>query len=99
MNALIPTTRPSTSTSGPPLLPGLIGVSVWMYTCGSSEFSCRATELMTPMVSELSIPAQNHTRPGALFARQGADPSPFRVFLERVTRRVHLNYALAHLLG
>ena len=48
---------------------------------------------------DVSIPAQNHTRPAALFARQGADPSPFRVFLERVTRRVHLNYGLAHLLG
>ena len=30
MNVSIPTRRPSTSTSGPPLLPGLMGASVWM---------------------------------------------------------------------
>ena len=27
---LMPTTRPSRSKSGPPLLPGLIATSVWM---------------------------------------------------------------------
>jgi hypothetical protein len=30
IKVLIPTTRPLASTKGPPLLPGLIGASVWM---------------------------------------------------------------------
>jgi hypothetical protein len=30
MKVLMPITLPSASTSGPPLLPGLIGASVWI---------------------------------------------------------------------
>jgi hypothetical protein len=30
MSVLMPTTRPSAFTSGPPLLPGLMDASVWM---------------------------------------------------------------------
>ena len=45
------------STSAPPLLPGLIGASVWMKTTGDSGLAWRATELMTPMVTEVSRPS------------------------------------------
>ena len=54
---LIPTTLPSISTSGPPLFPGFSAASVWMYTMGSSEPSCRATELTTPILTELRSPS------------------------------------------
>src|ERR1700687_2874680 len=56
IKVLRPTTLPSTSTSGPPLFPGFIGASVWIYTMGSSGSGCRATELTTPIVTEISQP-------------------------------------------
>ena len=34
-----------------------MGASVWMYTIMSSGWSARATELTTPMLTELSRPS------------------------------------------
>ena len=53
INVFSPTISPFVLTSGPPLLPGLIAVSVWMYSMGLSGSSWRATELTTPIVTEL----------------------------------------------
>ena len=54
---LIPTTSPSESTTGPPLLPGLMDASVCKYTIGSSALNWRAVELTTPIETELSSPS------------------------------------------
>ena len=54
MKVLIPTSWPSAFTSGPPLLPGLMGASVCTYAMTSSGLICRATELTTPMLTEFS---------------------------------------------
>jgi hypothetical protein len=56
---LMPTTRPSMSTSGPPELPGLIAASVCsaLSTVGvlapvsSPTFTARSTALMMPVVT------------------------------------------------
>ena len=56
-NVLMPTMRPRRSTSGPPLLPGLIEASVWTYTIGDSGASCRATELTIPSDTVFSSPS------------------------------------------
>ena len=56
MKVLIPTTRPSTSTSGPPLLAGLIDASVWTYTTGSSGRIYRAAALTTARLTEFASP-------------------------------------------
>ena len=48
---------PSRSISGPPLLPGLIAASVWMYTIGFSGSGWRATELTNPNETEFSSPS------------------------------------------
>src|SRR5664280_573824 len=53
---LMPTTRPLTSTSGPPELPGLIGASVCTYASMSSGWSWRATALITPIVTVFPRP-------------------------------------------
>jgi hypothetical protein len=52
-----PTTAPVTSTNGPPLLPGLMAVSVCRYTIGLSGSGCRIAELITPIDTELCKPS------------------------------------------
>src|SRR6266540_3649922 len=56
MKAFTPTTWPSTSTRGPPLLPGLMGASVWMTSIGVPSSACRAGALITPIVTVLARP-------------------------------------------
>ena len=56
MKVLIPTTSPSAFTRGPPLLPGLIGASVWMKSMGASISVWRAVALMMPKVTVLARP-------------------------------------------
>jgi len=58
MAALMPTTRPSMFSRGPPLLPGLMAASVWS---SPSKFTSSAWMLlflaeMTPAVTECSKP-------------------------------------------
>ena len=59
LSVLTPITRPRASTSGPPLLPGLIEASVWMKSWYRGVWppinrSPRPLALTTPTVSELS---------------------------------------------
>ncbi len=60
MKVLMPTSTPSAFTSGPPLLPGLMGASVWMRSMGVGSgvttSSWRAEEETTPMVTVLASP-------------------------------------------
>ena len=60
MKVLIPTRTPSAFTSGPPLLPGLMGASVWMSSMGVGRGVTasiwRAEEETTPMVTVLASP-------------------------------------------
>src|SRR5580765_7474202 len=72
MNVLIPTTLPSMSTNGPPLLPGLMGASVWMYTIGLLGSGWRGTELITPIVIVFCDPADYRLRTRVVPAVHGA---------------------------
>ena len=56
ISVLMPTSRPRRSTSGPPLLPGLIEASVCTQTMGDSGSSWRATAPMMPSVTEFVQP-------------------------------------------
>src|SRR5687767_7322333 len=56
---LIPTTRPSPSSSGPPELPWLIAASVWIAPAIAKSFGAvisRSRALTTPVVSVCSSP-------------------------------------------
>src|ERR1700674_4714537 len=54
----MPTNSPLVFTSGPPLFPGLMGASVWMYTDGTSGSAWRATALTTPLLTAFSRPSR-----------------------------------------
>ena len=56
---LIPINSPQTFSKGPPLLPGLIGASVWMSPSNftfASNSSVRSVALITPVVTVLARP-------------------------------------------
>src|SRR5438045_8460361 len=61
---VIPTTRPVLSTRGPPELPALIEVSVWMRSvifCAPDPCSDRPRALTTPAVNDQLQPSGVHT--------------------------------------
>ena len=85
INVLIPTTCPFISTSGPPLFPGLIGASVWMYTMPLFGSGWRATELTTPIVivfcNPSGLPTANTSCPWRtrVLVSKGRDGNSFAV--------------------
>ena len=75
---VIPTTRPALSTSGPPELPGLIGVSVWMrcvILCTPGASSVRSSALTTPAVTVQFRPYGLPTAITSCPTRSGVRPS------------------------
>ena len=63
IEVLMPTTRPSRSTSGPPELPGLIDASVWIM---ASMVAPRSSALTTP---EVTVPLRLSGDPTAITGR------------------------------
>ena len=104
IRVLIPTTLPSISTSGPPLFPGLMGASVWMYTMGRSGSGWRAIELTTPMVTELpkpsGLPKANTNWPWrtSWYLPKGSDGRPLASILSKAksVSGVHAQNARVH---
>ena len=52
IQVLMPMTEPSSATSEPPELPGLIDASVWMYSAYGLLCCSRPTALMIPEVTD-----------------------------------------------
>ncbi len=76
---LMPTTRPSMSTRGPPELPGLIAASVWMKSSIAYGFSVRLMMPRLPRPIALTIPAvMVNSRPKGLPSASTHSPTRTR---------------------
>src|SRR5258708_3692917 len=76
MKVLMPTTSPSAFTSGPPLLPGLMGASVWMNTKGESRSICRALDHVR-VGDDISAGIDDHARPDHPLVRDHGGSTAF----------------------